>query len=311
VVFNVTSDPLTTAGNIRTTQTNVILTATNVNIPWWGRLGTSPSNNIASATPFTAPRTENITVPIPARDWQDASAWTGKITVQAGYAAHNGIPALGTLKSFTFDRDAFTITVIGLAEIAADVTSVTPTVTTNAPGYHILFKAAGASGADVAVIDNSVNSPATPVVTIAANNTYSDRTIKVVNYYDQAAVTPLASFVQKAKLPHMILLGPSSTIIDWRNANCPYGYRLVVYGELGFYGYIKATLNNSSTNVVNGADYYTVVPDNLSDATGRYCFVTGEDNNGKASISTGSNYLSPGDTYNSITSWYTFCIEEQ
>jgi hypothetical protein len=314
VVFNVTPSPAV-GTDIGTSATNIVLTATNVNIPWWGRRGTDAANNIpTTVNPFDTPQSSDaITVPIPARVWTDASSWTGEILVQAGYDAYNGVSAINTPQSFTFDRDPYTITVTGLAtEIANTVTSLTPTVTTDAPGFRILFKAAGTSGADVEVIDNSVNSPATPTITITANDTYTARTIKVVNYYDQTQ--ELASFVQKARPINLALVGSYSTVPQWSVA-CPTDYRQALLSDVATInsGYSELKLYNTSGTytgyAANGSHYEFLLRTTATSNDGYNSSISCIGANGLANgiAGTGASFL-PGSQPLEMKTWYKMCI---
>ncbi|MDR1414692.1 MAG: hypothetical protein LBI96_02685, partial [Odoribacteraceae bacterium] len=240
-------------GDLSLTQTNVILTATNVNIPWWGRLGTNAANNIPSATPFTTPRTEDITVTVPARVWTDASAWTGKVTVQAGYAAQTGITA--HQESFIFDRDAYTISVTGVSPASLPFMggTVTISVSTNAPGYTLGFTGGG-NIADV------TENPATTTTTVSipTNTTNAARTINIVNHYNQT--TPLYSFTQ-AKPPKYFFRAVDYGFQNGYFDSCPTGYH--IQGTIQPADDVVELVGNSPNYtfaaVPNGT-YYRVIP---------------------------------------------------
>jgi hypothetical protein len=301
VVFNVTSDPLTTSGTITTSQKDIKLTATNVNIPWWGRLGTTGSH-VESALPFTTPRTEDITVTVPARVWTDVSAWTGKVTVQAGYGAYNGVSAITTPVSYIFDRDAYTISVATPANIGYGGATFTVDVTTNAPGYTLDFMAGATKLTDVTGT-GPVTAVASPSLTIPANTTTAARTINIVNHYDPT--TTVASFTQ-AGVPKFALVGPYNSVPDLTDGSaCPTNY------------------HRPSSVVEDGGERTIMLSNGNTPSNGTYYFTT---NNGVlASIAVASGVgggvatyaviMNEGDTNNPNDSsangkWYIFCVRD-
>jgi hypothetical protein len=307
VVFNVTPSPAV-GTDIGINATNIVLTATNVNIPWWGRRGTDAADNIpTTVNPFNTPQaSDQITVPIPARLWQDASSWTGEILVQAGYGAYNGVSALATPQSFTFNRTPYTLDVdnISPSTLGGFGGNVTMDVTTNAEAYTLRFTGAGTA---IDVTENPAQTSTS--VTIPANTSSTTRTIEIVNFYDPT--TTLASFTQDGT-PNYILYGPYATVPAFTlDPPCPTSYSR---SNVGLVTGVESTIMLNSTGAAPAVNRYYFTGNEVSGSGRRLMYIdvtnttpaTGQ-HNLYVTAGTANNPYSA--TYNGL--WYIVCMRDQ
>jgi hypothetical protein len=254
-VFNITPSP-TDGTTIGTSQTNITLTATNVNIPWWGE-ATGFTNTKQSSNISTPQTTDQLTVTIPAQELNVASSWTSSsVEVQAGYDAQTGIAAHH--ETFTFPRPAFYINLANVpASISGYETSISMDVTTNVSSYTLDLEVDGSNPVEnVGSLTSSGNGSKTIDVADAA----TARTINIVNSYTGATLT---SFDQAASIVVMFAqlsnapaqLQPNTDLPA--GVTCPTGYHL----ELVDYTYLigKTLYNTSGVVMTTGTNDFGIM----------------------------------------------------
>jgi hypothetical protein len=207
-------------------ETTVTLVA-NTNLQWWGQATDNTAGDVGekkeSAIPAAYTEDDPITVTVPERPTDNAASWasTGTTTIQAGYDASPGIPALAPLHEFTLDRPAYTLNV----EANYDVPSISVklTVSTTAPRFSLTLRAGSSDGSPVGWLEQSGEGDFT--ATIYPNEGTEDRVIHVTNTYGPEGNT-LANFLQPP-ISTLWIYGPVAYTYSWEwtyRDYCPTGY---------------------------------------------------------------------------------------